>query len=690
VLLIQGALGRALAEGGSDSPDGTARPVTINFDTVPTNVPLPANQYQIASFTSYAGGTVYTQYDAGLGGSYPNGIIATSGSGSNYWPTADVYVNFAIPVNGLSFRVLGSQAGGSSGYVDVYVNYSYSQRVYFSSGTGGGPGQIYPAFVVNLGGIQHVTGISIRNVLNYDYWYYSNYLLYYDDFNFTPELSANITNSRIGGGQQGLDQTTQSALAGAKISLTSTTSQTGGTYLWTFTPSSYPYSIISGCQSTSSSCTIRPTGTAPAIITATLKYTLNSISVSPSVNINVVIPTLSNFSGSEEGDQLLRDAFCGGYSFGVTYSLGCYQPGGTERGILWNATAQISAVTYLSDPAESGIKFIQAIDSFRRRVEEGNIQCYTVRPYDYQSGSGWQLDTQDPYNHTAHPPRYFSEGNALVMGDFDSPAAQIERDYVDFYSEDARLIDEKFEVYVFYFTTDPANRDPEHPIFQRAIGLQGSSYPYARLAWSWGGQVLFNYYSSPHFLTYTLDSYTLVGTESATATSEIKPLATNVANLTWHTCSGSTQTSNPIDGSRFYVGQLYSDFLRHNPDEDGWNFWRSNITQCGFDISCIGGRDLPGGKRVDVARAFLYSTEFVGLHPELGGPRGTHDYNVGFVFGCYRGFLQREPNGPPDNNWDGFNLWVNKLDSTNPDAGDAKYNEMIKAFINSIEYRARF
>ena len=53
-LLIQGASRRALADGGSDSPDATARPVTINFDTVPTNVPLPANQYQIASFSSYA------------------------------------------------------------------------------------------------------------------------------------------------------------------------------------------------------------------------------------------------------------------------------------------------------------------------------------------------------------------------------------------------------------------------------------------------------------------------------------------------------------------------------------------------------------------------------------------------------------------------------------------------------------
>ena len=105
-VLIKGGLQRALAEGGSDSPDATARPVTINFDSLPANTTV-SNQYQIASFSSYAGGAVYTQYDANFGGSYPNGIIATSGSGSNYWPTADVYVNFAIPVNGISFRVLG-------------------------------------------------------------------------------------------------------------------------------------------------------------------------------------------------------------------------------------------------------------------------------------------------------------------------------------------------------------------------------------------------------------------------------------------------------------------------------------------------------------------------------------------------------------------------------------------------------
>src|SRR5262245_16197438 len=89
-------------EGNSESPDATARAVTINFDTLGTGITLPPNQYPSASFTSYAGGTVATAYDAGFGGSYPNGIVATSGSGINYWPTADLYINFPTPVNGLT------------------------------------------------------------------------------------------------------------------------------------------------------------------------------------------------------------------------------------------------------------------------------------------------------------------------------------------------------------------------------------------------------------------------------------------------------------------------------------------------------------------------------------------------------------------------------------------------------------
>ena len=91
-----------------------------------------------------------------------------------------------------------------------------------------------------------------------------------------------------------------------------------------------------------------------------------------------------------------------------------------------------------------------------------------------------------------------------------------------------------------------------------------------------------------------------------------------------------------------------------------------------------------------MALATFYSQEFIGMHPEIGGQRGTHEYNSAFVLWVYRGILQRKPNDPPDNNWDGYNFWVGVLDGTNPDAGDYKYSQVLKGFIVSTEYRSRF
>jgi len=263
------------------------------------------------------------------------------------------------------------------------------------------------------------------------------------------------------------------------------------------------------------------------------------------------------------------------------------------------------------------------------------------------------------------------------MGDFDAPGRRIEGTASGvFFSDDADLINDSFETYVFYFTGAPA-----HPTFQQAISLQSSASPYARLAWSWGGASTFDFSKPP--VLFRSDSDTVSGAAFADGTSAIVPISTNVNTVGWVTCPGTTATSNLIDSSRFFVLQQYRDFLNRQPDTSGWNFWRSGITTCGFDLACV------SAKRVDVARAFFYSTEFIGAHPELGGSRGTHNYNTAFVYWCYLAFLRREPNGPPDNNWDGYNFWVGKLDSTNPDAGDAKYNEMLHAFIESIEYRNR-
>jgi hypothetical protein len=53
----------------------------------------------------------------------------------------------------------------------------------------------------------------------------------------------------------------------------------------------------------------------------------------------------------------------------------------------------------------------------------------------------------------------------------------------------------------------------------------------------------------------------------------------------------------------------------------------------------------------------------------------------------YFGYLQRNPNDAPDNNFDGYTFWLGKLNAFN---GDFVKAEMVKAFISSGEYRSRF
>jgi hypothetical protein len=53
----------------------------------------------------------------------------------------------------------------------------------------------------------------------------------------------------------------------------------------------------------------------------------------------------------------------------------------------------------------------------------------------------------------------------------------------------------------------------------------------------------------------------------------------------------------------------------------------------------------------------------------------------------YFGYLQRNPNDPPDADYGGFNFWLSKLNQFN---GDYIAAEMVKAFISSTEYRQRF
>ena len=137
-----------------------------------------------------------------------------------------------------------------------------------------------------------------------------------------------------------------------------------------------------------------------------------------------------------------------------------------------------------------------------------------------------------------------------------------------------------------------------------------------------------------------------------------------------------------VDAARLLVRRHYRDFLLREPDGEGWNFWQGQITQCGNNAEC---RE---NKSVDVSRAFYYSSEFIAAHPELAANlRGTADYNRAFVKQAYFTYLQRTCD-PEICDAEGFNFWVNKINGRLPSL-DGDYNEMIRAFIRSTEYRAR-
>jgi Tol biopolymer transport system component len=65
------------------------------------------------------------------------------------------------------------------------------------------------------------------------------------------------------------------------------------------------------------------------------------------------------------------------------------------------------------------------------------------------------------------------------------------------------------------------------------------------------------------------------------------------------------------------------------------------------------------------------------------------EFNRAFVLMQYFGYLRRNQNDAPEAglNFAGYNFWLNKLNSFN---GDFAQAEMVKAFINSAEYRRRF
>ena len=64
-----------------------------------------------------------------------------------------------------------------------------------------------------------------------------------------------------------------------------------------------------------------------------------------------------------------------------------------------------------------------------------------------------------------------------------------------------------------------------------------------------------------------------------------------------------------------------------------------------------------------------------------------NEKNKAFVLMQYFGYLRRNPNDPQDTDYTGYDFWLSKLNEFN---GDFIRAEMVKAFLDSGEYRARF
>ena len=75
-------------------------------------------------------------------------------------------------------------------------------------------------------------------------------------------------------------------------------------------------------------------------------------------------------------------------------------------------------------------------------------------------------------------------------------------------------------------------------------------------------------------------------------------------------------------------------------------------------------------------------------------------YNRALVLMQYFGYLRRNPDDPPDNNLNGYNFWLGKLNSFSLPGEDVRdpvvalarirRAEMVEAFIDSTEHRSRF
>lgn len=495
----------------------------------------------------------------------------------------------------------------------------------------------------------------------------------------TPTFSITLTNQRVSGSLNG---TTQNALLASPAGIQASVAPAGlpGTFSWVLTG---PFTVDFSSQDNSYKSIF---WTQPGTKVVTVTYA----GASATVTVEVRVPVLTSFQGNLGTNVVDRGSNCsqmfsGQFPYGTTYTLGCYQ-GSQKVGMTWTATASIPSGQYISDLSDAGIQFLQIVSVFRKRMNNGRLECFTTRSPQSDPNTGWNLDFSDPYR--TEVPTFVSGSTVTapypIPPEFDAPglalSGQTNGNGTPF-AFDSVLVDDRFETYVFYFTGSPGAPSFVRPLHIADAACAADRFDCVdRLLWNWGGTVNFDS-SVPNVQYRQTTSTTASGPITATRT--FSPRAydpTPIQRFPYSLCEGAPNTTNPIDGTRFFVQQLYLGILARGADQTGWDNWTSAITQCNVNSSCIFGE---AGRRVWVVRQFLFSSETIARFPGLANPPGSPNfdpnvYNPAFVTACYVGLLNRNPDQQ------GLANWVNTLNQT------GNYDHVVNGFLESTEFRTRF
>lgn len=208
--------------------------------------------------------------------------------------------------------------------------------------------------------------------------------------------------------------------------------------------------------------------------------------------------------------------------------------------------------------------------------------------------------------------------------------------------------------------------------------------PIGKLRWSWGGTIRFQWFESLNSGRFILNPSTTGFTQGQATNEQMVTMNGNVKPSVIRQCPGGPPLTNyKIDSARSFVRRHYNDFLGRGPEGDpGWDFWTSEISQCGFDSECI------HAQRINIGLAFFFSSEFIDTDPDMQNPPGSPAfdsavYNRKFVYWCYMKYLHRDPHNTQED-LNGWGFWTHDLDSN----GD--YAHTIDAFQLSTDYRNMF